>query len=43
MPQAATFKTLLRAFRIMKAREAQGIEGSEGYRRAAGVAAKGRS
>ena len=38
MPQAATIKSLPRAFRMMKAMQAQGIEWSEDYRRAAGQA-----
>ncbi len=34
MPQAATIKSLPRAFRMMKAMQAQGIEWGEDYRRA---------
>ncbi len=40
MPQAATIKGLPRAFRMMKAMQAQGIEWGEDYRRAGGVALK---
>ncbi len=32
MPQAATIKSLPRAFQMMKARQPQGIEGGEDYR-----------
>jgi hypothetical protein len=38
MPQAATIKSLARAFRMMKAMQAQGIEWGEDYRRAAAQA-----
>jgi hypothetical protein len=38
MPQAATIKSLARAFRMMKAMRAQGIEWGEDYRRAAAQA-----
>ncbi len=41
MPQAVTIKSLPRAFRMMKAMQAQGIEWGEDYRRAAGDALKG--
>ena len=34
MPQAATIKSLPRAFRMIKAMQAQGIEWGEDYRRA---------
>jgi putative transposase len=40
MPQAATIKSLPRAFRMMKAMQAQGIEWGEDYRRAAADALK---
>jgi transposase-like protein len=40
MPQAATIKSLPRAFRMMKAMQAQGIEWSEDYRLAAREALK---
>ena len=40
MPQAATLKSLPRAFRMMKAMQAQGIEWGEDYRFAAGAALK---
>ena len=40
MPQAATIKSLPRAFRILKAMDAQGIEWGEDYRLAAGAALK---
>lgn len=40
MPQSATIKSLPRAFRMMKAMQAQGIEWGEDYRRAAGAALK---
>ncbi len=40
MPQAATIKSLPRAFRILKAMDAQGIEWGEDYRHAAGAALK---
>jgi len=40
MPQSATIKSLPRAFRMMKAMQAQGIEWSQDYRRAAGDALK---
>ncbi len=35
MPQAATIKSLPRAFRMMKAMQAEGIEWGEDYRGAA--------
>ena len=41
MPQTATIKSLTRAFRMMKAMQAQGVEWGEDYRRAAGEALKG--
>ena len=41
MPQAATIKSLPRAFRMMKAMQAQGVEWGEDYRGAAGAALKG--
>ncbi len=41
MPQAATIKSLPRAFRMMKAMQAQGIEWGEDYRRAGAQALKG--
>ncbi len=41
MPQSATIKSLPRAFRIMKAMQAQGIEWGEDYRRAGALAPKG--
>lgn len=40
MPQTATIKSLPRAFAMMKAMQAQGIEWGEDYRRAAGDALK---
>ena len=40
MSQAATIKSLPRAFRMMKSIEAQGIEWGEDYRQAAGAALK---
>jgi len=40
MPQAATIKSLPRAFRMMKAMQAQGIEWGEDYRRAGAQALK---
>jgi len=40
MPQAATIKSLPRAFRMMKRMQAQGIEWDEDYRPAAGAALK---
>ncbi len=40
MPQAATIKSLPRAFRMMKAMQAQGIEWGEDYRRAGAAALK---
>ena len=40
MPQTATIKSLPRAFEIMKAMQAQGIEWGEDYREAAGAALK---
>ena len=40
MPHSATIKSLPRAFRMMKAMQAQGIEWGEDYRQAAGVALK---
>ena len=40
MPQAVTIKSLPCAYRMMKAMQAQGIEWSEDYRRAAGAALK---
>ncbi|MCH9020010.1 MAG: hypothetical protein IIA73_06565 [Proteobacteria bacterium] len=40
MPQAATIKSLPRAFRMMKAMQAQGIEWGEDYRRADAEALK---
>ena len=40
MPQAATIKSLPRAFRIMKAMQAQGIEWGEDYRPAVAEALK---
>ena len=40
MPQTATIKSLPRAFRMMKAMQAQGIDWGEDYRRAAGDALK---
>ncbi len=40
MPQSATIKSLPRAFRMMEAMQAQGIEWGEDYRRAAGAALK---
>ena len=40
MPQAATIKSLPRAFRMMKTMQAQGIEWGEDYRAAAGSALK---
>jgi putative transposase len=40
MPQRATIKSLPRAFRMMKAMQAQGIEWGEDYRGAAGAALK---
>ncbi len=41
MPQTATIKSLPRAFRMMKAMQAEGVEWGEDYRRAAGDALKG--
>jgi putative transposase len=41
MPRAATMKSLPRAFRMMKAMQAQGVEWGEEYRQAAGAALKG--
>jgi transposase-like protein len=41
MPQAATIKSLPRAFRMMKAMQAQGIEWGDDYRRAGAQALKG--
>ena len=38
MPQAATIKSLPRAFRMMKTLQAQGIEWGEDYRRAGALA-----
>ena len=38
MPQIATIKSLPRAFRMMKAMQAQGVEWGEDYQRAAGAA-----
>ncbi len=35
MPQSATIKSLPAAFRMMKAMQAEGVEGGEGYRRGA--------
>ena len=40
MPQAATIKSLPRAFRMMKTLQAQGIEWGEDYRRAGALALK---
>jgi len=40
MPQAATTKSLARAFRMMKAMQAQGIEWGEDYRRVGALALK---
>ena len=40
MPQSATIKSLPRAFRMMKAMQAQGIEWGEDYRRAGALALK---
>ena len=40
MPRSATSKSLPRAFRMMKAMQAQGIEWGEDYRQAAGAALK---
>ncbi len=40
MPQATTIKSLPRAFRMMKAMEAQGIEWGEDYRHAGAQALK---
>ena len=40
MPQAATIKSLPRAFRMMKTMQAQGIEWGEDYRRAGALALK---
>ena len=40
MPQAATIKSLPRAFRMMKAMQAQGIEWGEDYRHAGAEALK---
>ena len=40
MPQAATIKSLPRAFRMMKAMQAQGIEWGEDYRHAGARALK---
>ncbi len=40
MPQAATSKSLPRAFRMMKAMQAEGIEWGEDYRRAGAQALK---
>ncbi len=40
MPQAATIKSLARAFRMMKAMQAQGIEWGEDYRHAGAQALK---
>ena len=40
MPRSATIKSLPRAFRMMKAMQAQGIEWGEDYRHAAGAALK---
>ncbi len=40
MPQTATLKGLPRAFRMMKAMQAQGIEWGEDYRAAAGSSMK---
>ncbi len=40
MPQTATIKSLPRAFRMMKAMQAQGIEWGEDYRQAGGAALK---
>lgn len=41
MPQIATIKSLPRAFRMMKAMQAQGVEWGEDYRRAGAEALKG--
>ena len=40
MPQAATIKSLPRAFRMMKAMQAEGVEWGEDYRQAAAAALK---
>ena len=40
MPRAATTQSLPRAFRMMKAMQAQGIKGGEEYRQAGAAASK---
>jgi len=40
MPRSATIKSLPRAFRMMEAMQAHGIEWGEDYRQAAGAALK---